>query len=367
VRFAAGNAQDIGHRSEQQDAFGFSDPQDAAFVSHGGFMGVVADGMGGMAGGSAASEAAVRAFRRAYLEKSPAELIPDALARSLREANAAVVSLAAKEPSQLGVGTTLVAAVLHRGLLHWVSVGDSRIYLLRVERATQLTADHIYSRELYQRVIAGEIPRSRVLSDPQRDSLTSYLGQPDLKAVDRNQKPFALLPGDRVVLCSDGLYRAMSEAEIASALRGVLQEACQSLVAGALAKQRPNQDNLTIIALGNDNDASGGTSEKDSWSLPGPSWVWMTSAGLVLVAVIVSLILWWRSATAANANPAGKAVTPGLPSTSEGAAPANRGSSSGSAPAKGGATPGQSGAVSLPQKSSRPTQKTSKIKTNRTQ
>src|ERR1700675_1789495 len=110
--FAAGNAQHIGARPQQQDAFGFSDPSDKAFVNHGGFLGVVADGVGGLTHGSEASQSAVRTFLQAYHQKSLGETIPEALARSLREANAAVLRVASA-PSAEGAGTTLVAAVLH--------------------------------------------------------------------------------------------------------------------------------------------------------------------------------------------------------------------------------------------------------------
>src|SRR5271154_3661002 len=129
MRFAAGNAQNIGARPQQQDAFGFSDPSDRAFVTHGGFLGVVADGVGGLTHGSEASQSAVRAFLQAYRLKSPAEPIREALARSLRAANTAVLRVASA-PSAEGAGTTLIAAVLHGQSLYWISAGDSRIYLL---------------------------------------------------------------------------------------------------------------------------------------------------------------------------------------------------------------------------------------------
>ena len=133
MRFAAGNAQHIGSRPQQQDAFGFSDPSDARFVTHGGFLGIVADGVGGLTHGLEASQSAVRAFLQAYQQKSESESIPEALRRSLREANAAVLRVAS-EPSGEGAGTTLAAAVLHETALYWIAAGDSRIYLLHEGR-----------------------------------------------------------------------------------------------------------------------------------------------------------------------------------------------------------------------------------------
>jgi protein phosphatase len=150
MKFVAGNAQHIGARPEQQDAFGFSDPGNREFVAHAGFLGVVADGMGGLAHGSAASQTAVLAFLQAYGRKKARESIPDALMRCLREANGAVLRVAEKISPRDELGTTLVAAVLHESCLYWVSCGDSRIYLARGKFLTRLTSDHTLARELNQ-------------------------------------------------------------------------------------------------------------------------------------------------------------------------------------------------------------------------
>ncbi|HEX3093622.1 MAG TPA: protein phosphatase 2C domain-containing protein, partial [Candidatus Angelobacter sp.] len=248
MEFVAGNAQHIGARPEQQDAFGFSDPGNHQFVTHAGFLGIVADGMGGLAHGSAASQTAVMTFLRAYGKKLPRESIPDALLRCLHEANNAVLGLAEKMAPQ-ELGTTLVAAVLHQSRLYWISCGDSRAYLARGQSLTRLNADHILAQELNRQAAEGSISLAAAQNHPERGSLTSYLGQREIAHVDRNQQPFTVRPDDCVVLCSDGLYRAMEEEAIAAAFQGDPQLACGKLVQQALAKQRKQQDNLTIIAL----------------------------------------------------------------------------------------------------------------------
>src|SRR5579871_1082496 len=108
MRFLPGNAQHIGSRHSQQDSFGFGDPDDQAFLEHAGFLAIVCDGMGGMEYGDAASRTAVRAFLDAYRRKTPGETIPDALERSVHEANQQVVALASSLGLVEGVGTTLV-------------------------------------------------------------------------------------------------------------------------------------------------------------------------------------------------------------------------------------------------------------------
>src|SRR5712692_3246879 len=128
MRFLPGNAQHIGARQSQQDSFGFADPDDQAFIAHGGFLAIVCDGMGGMEHGDAASRTAVRAFMDAYQRKAPQETIPAALERSVREANAQVVELALRFGMVEGIGTTLVAASLVDRAMYYISVGDSGLF-----------------------------------------------------------------------------------------------------------------------------------------------------------------------------------------------------------------------------------------------
>jgi len=249
MRIVPGNAQHIGTRIEQQDDFGFSRLKNKRFVPHGGIMATLADGMGGMAKGGEAGRLAKDTMLQAYQAKAPNESILQALQRSLAHANQAVVALAQQVGLEGDIGTTLVAAVINGQHLYWVSVGDSRIYLFRRGRLTQLTEDHDYARELEGQVKAGKINPSAAQSHPERRALTSYLGQAHLFRVDRNLRPFHLEPGDRILLCSDGLYGALSEAEMAESMAGPPQEAAEALVARVLAKNKSKQDNVTVAIM----------------------------------------------------------------------------------------------------------------------
>jgi PPM family protein phosphatase len=287
MKFVAGNAQDIGARPQQQDAFGFSDPGDPKFVAHAGFLGVVADGMGGLTHGSDASRSAVHAFLSAYTRKSAGESIPKALTRCLGEANLGVLRVAQNVPPGDEVGTTLVAAVLHDHTLYWVSVGDSRIYLLHGSTLTQLTADHVYARELNHQVAEGRITLRDALVHPERSSLTSYLGQVEPAHVDKNVRPLHVNNDDCVMLCSDGFYRALTDQELVTAFRTPPQAACDTLVRKALAKQRKQQDNLTVIAL------------RSHTRAPLPRYVKIASgiAAMLLIAVCAGVGYWIRKPT----------------------------------------------------------------------
>lgn len=200
------NAQHVGARHEQQDAFGFTDIDEATFVAHGGVLAVLADGMGGLEMGRPASQCAVQTILTTYAAKSPEIAIPEALTQALRRANAAVLQLAEEAGCRGGVGTTVVAAVIHQSQLHWISVGDSRLYLYRQGTLTQLTTDHSCAVDLIRAVERVDLTQAEVALHPERHSLTSYVGLPSLDTMDASTTPVLLHAGDRMLLCSDGVH-----------------------------------------------------------------------------------------------------------------------------------------------------------------
>lgn len=252
MAYLFGNAQHIGSREQQQDAFGFSDPNDAA-ARHAGFLAIVADGMGGLAHGDAASRTAVRAFLKTYRTKAEGEPVPDALLRAAAAANAEVFALSNALGQAGEMGTTLVAAVLRDGLLYWLSSGDSGLFLFREGELTQLNVPHVYSRHLDAKAVRGEISREEALGDPQREALTSYLGLPEIAEIDVTRNGFPLRPSDLILLASDGLFKTLPPRDIAALLGGSgaadLQGVCEKLVETALGRQRRGQDNVTVIGL----------------------------------------------------------------------------------------------------------------------
>lgn len=246
-----GNAQHIGGRNEQQDSFGFSAFDDTGLVSHAGILAVVADGMGGLAMGREASHIAVQTFLDSYEKKTPAENIDAALDRCLHQANRAVNNLAVSAGLEGDVGTTLVAAVIHDGILYRTAAGDSRIYLLRQGMLRQLTTDYNYGRVLDRMVEKGEISAAEADSHPSRAALTSFLGKADLEDYDHpGDSTLQLEPGDKVLLASDGLFGFLAEAQIKSLLSAEPQKAAEDLVQTTIDLNRSYQDNITVAILG---------------------------------------------------------------------------------------------------------------------
>jgi PPM family protein phosphatase len=249
MRFVPGNAQHIGARHSQQDSFGFGDPDDATFISHGGFLAVVCDGMGGMEHGDAASRTAVRAFLNAYCRKTPAESIPGALERSVREANAQVVALAHTLGVAENLGTTLVATAVRGDSLYFISVGDSGLFYCANGRIQTLNRFHVFANVLDAAVARGTLSREDAESHPERESLTSFIGAETLEEIDRNVEPWPLRAGDTILLASDGLFKTLLPEQILGCLQGPHHSWAEALVERAIAENREFQDNVTVLSV----------------------------------------------------------------------------------------------------------------------
>lgn len=242
-------AQHPGRRDSQQDACGFSNLADAAFAAHAGHLAVLADGMGGMRNGLWAASHAVQAFIEAYQAKTAAETIPDALQRALAAANDEVHAEAERLNAVDRMGTTLAVAVVHGLSLHWLNVGDSRVYLVEDGHLMCLSTDHSYAQILQLRVHRGELSAGEALGHPLRHALISYLGRPSPVQHAASTAPVQLRPGARVLLCSDGLTQALDDGQIRSLMQGTAQQACDGLLQAALARDLPDQDNTTAVVL----------------------------------------------------------------------------------------------------------------------
>lgn len=313
---AFGNAQHIGARSSQQDAFGFSNPNEAKFVAHAGLLAVLADGMGGLSHGDLASRAALGAFLAAYRQKPPQESVAAALLRSLESANAAVCELAARHNASGDLGTTLVAAVLHEQGLEWISVGDSALFLFHSGTFTTLNTPHTYAQDLDARVAAGQMSVEAALADPQRESLTSFLGVTPLTHVDCSVRSLAMPATDCVVLASDGLFKTLSEGEMSAAMRGTPQERCEALVAAVVRKQAEYQDNVTVLAVGGARAlVLPATVRIPAVAASGRSFRVVLAVGVLLTAALVAGV-WFNACCQLPPLPAGP-LPPGLPVSKE--------------------------------------------------
>jgi len=210
---------------------------------------VLCDGMGGLANGALAAQKAVDAILAGYQRKTPSESIGRALERSIRDAQRAVEDVTGDGKQ---AGTTVVAAVVAGGRLYWASLGDSRLYLCRGNApAKQLTQDHNLAAALQRGLARGDLTTEEAAArDGEREALTAYLGSPHSPQPDMCQDGMALHSGDRILACSDGLYRGLPEVTIARVGRGKdPMTAAELLVKAVLAQEQPHQDNVTVTIL----------------------------------------------------------------------------------------------------------------------
>ncbi|MGP1348930.1 MAG: PP2C family protein-serine/threonine phosphatase [Stomatobaculum sp.] len=238
----------IGGRAQQQDYA-------LCHSSSRGTLAVVCDGMGGMEEGGKASELAVKELQRGYLHRKAAESIPDFFRREASEINEKIRALRGRSGKRLNTGTTMVAVVAWENRLYLFSVGDSRIYLLRGTGLHQLNREHNYRAQLREQLKSGAITREQYAAEEKgrkAEALTSYLGIDRLSLIEVNQTPLLLQPGDVAVLCSDGLYRSMSDDQIGALIRDNDIDpdiAAERLCSMALRYGGGAQDNTTVILL----------------------------------------------------------------------------------------------------------------------
>ncbi len=243
-RVQTGIATDTGCvREVNEDAIAVIRPAGTEALAAQGVLAVVCDGMGGHEAGEVASRLAMEAYTRTAVNQ--ADDCHVLLARAMEAANRAVVDAASREPRLKGMGTTCTAILLRRGVAWCAHVGDSRCYLLRDGELFLMTEDHSAVMELVRR---GEITAAQARNHPEKNVISRALGSRHDVPVTTWPQPMVVRPGDRFVLCSDGLYDLVSDDEIRDLVQaGQPQEACDNLV--ALARSHGGYDNISVAIL----------------------------------------------------------------------------------------------------------------------
>jgi PPM family protein phosphatase len=244
LRLAVAVTTDAAGRDQNQDV-ALAAPLGAGPLAPDGenFLLIVADGMGGHRAGDVASRIAVETLT-ASLAELPEGDLGLALKQAYRQANDAVFQASVRDPAQAGMGTTLTSAILRGKYATVANVGDSRAYLLRGTGLTQVTRDHTVVAE---EAASGRISQDAARRDPRRNILTHVIGtQSKLDSKLPNVFELTLLPGDRLLLCSDGLYDVLDDVDMQrTLLAGDPDAAARELV--ALAKERGTSDNATAV------------------------------------------------------------------------------------------------------------------------
>lgn len=211
---------------------------------HGRFF-IVADGMGGHAGGQEASKIATQTISE-YLEKHwESQLDSETLLhQAVERANDQILADQTTHPERAEMGTTVVAVIFRQEQSWCVHVGDSRLYLWREDELCQLTEDHTWVAWALK---SGTISPQEAEVHPWRHVLSQCLGRKELYSIDIDM--INIQPGDRLLLCSDGLTGEVSEEEIINYLK--TSETCEQAVVQLIttAKKNGGSDNITVIVI----------------------------------------------------------------------------------------------------------------------
>jgi serine/threonine protein phosphatase PrpC len=237
---------DVGRvRKSNEDSVAFVIPsKNDPAVSRGSLF-LVADGMGGHAAGEVASALAVEVVRQVYFSlQGP---VPESLMKAFESANRAIFEHSQSKPECKGMGTTCTALAIYEGQL-WVGhVGDSRAYLLRNGRLTQLTEDQTLHAQMIRE---GLMTEEESKSAEGGNIILQALGTGLDVAPAVWERGIPLIGGDILILCSDGLWNMVDDAVIADiAARSAPQEACEQLIDAVLAAGGYDNVSVGVVTL----------------------------------------------------------------------------------------------------------------------
>ncbi|MBV7363110.1 Stp1/IreP family PP2C-type Ser/Thr phosphatase [Actinomycetaceae bacterium TAE3-ERU4] len=204
---------------------------------------VLADGMGGPAGGDIASSVAVAHLAPLDQDSYPAEELLPALTKALNDAHDELISRSRRDPDLEGMGTTCIAILRSSNKMAMLHIGDSRAFRLRDGQLTQVTKDHSFVQYL---VDTGQISPEEAQNHPQKNVVLRVLGDQDEPLLPDESLREAIV-GDRWLLCSDGLSGVVSTETINEVMTSTpnLEECAQKLVHLALRAGGP--DNITVV------------------------------------------------------------------------------------------------------------------------
>lgn len=272
-----GGHSDIGPvRQVNQDAFRLPDPGTPTNL---GALYIVADGVGGQEHGEEAARIGVQvaydSFYQARRQESP---IQAALKFALNQANLAVYAEAQKRDGAR-MGCTMVAVVQHQGLLYVAHVGDARAYVLHDGRMRRMTRDDTW---VQKQVEAGLLKAEDAAKHELRNVVTQVLGnKPEVDV--HLGKPYTVAPDDMLLLCSDGLYDPVSDAQMEQILTSnPPQQAAEALIQAAVAGNAT--DNITAVVV-----QSGRISAARS-GLPIPKWAPLAVVGVILLIALAAAL-----------------------------------------------------------------------------
>ncbi|MEM5781092.1 MAG: Stp1/IreP family PP2C-type Ser/Thr phosphatase [Lawsonibacter sp.] len=225
-------------RQQNQDAYAIRQLENGRVIA------VVCDGMGGARAGNVASTMAVERFMEAFLEQGDGEQDQERMQVAAALANQDIFQRAATDSDCSGMGTTLVAALAGTEEAVILNEGDSRAYHINQDGIVRITRDHSLVEDMVER---GELTREEARTHPHKNLITRALGAEPVLLADCFRQP--MVPGDYLLLCSDGLSNIVTDQEILYEVihGGEDETCCQRLLEIALHRGAP--DNVTVVII----------------------------------------------------------------------------------------------------------------------
>lgn len=232
----------LGDRKEQQDSCGFFTLGDYT-------IGVLADGMGGHAGGREASQLVARSIKK-FLDSADLASPTVDLLKATHHANLAIKNAINQTPELQGMGTTLISVLANRKGFWYLSVGDSPLFLYRDKKLQRINANHAYVEELKQQVLNKEITQEALESHSKKHAITSVLMGVDIPLIDNPQEFMSWQQDDYLILASDGI-ETLNEKEITKICQNSddVKLCAQNLINAVDKKKQLRQDNCSIVVI----------------------------------------------------------------------------------------------------------------------
>lgn len=244
-----GNSQNQGARPYQEDSFGYSNIIDSNTVSDKGMFAILSDGMGGLSDGKNVSNYVVQSSISLFESINPRYNIPDQLKKIAQHINKGICDKYSAHGTSKA-GATMVLAYIFKNRIYWITLGDSRLYCFRNGHLLQMNEDHDYKNQLLREYIHGGGSLAEIEADKQKDSLVCFIGKKNLPYADVSLRGYKIKPNDTFVLCSDGIYNALTEDTIKNILSGYdAQVASDKIVSEVVRAGFPGQDNMTVMVI----------------------------------------------------------------------------------------------------------------------
>ncbi|MDE0702563.1 MAG: protein phosphatase 2C domain-containing protein [Rhodospirillaceae bacterium] len=255
---------------------------------------VLADGMGGAAGGATASRAVVEAFAARFPHIDGA--VDGRLRRCLDDAVAGLGDMVSADPDLEGMGSTVVAAQYDGRGIAWLSVGDSPMWLYTDGKLERLNADHSMVPVLDQLVESGELSAEEARCDRRRNMLRSAVTEEPPELIDCAERSCRLGPGDYLLIASDGIETISADeiAQILAASGGDAERAADALMSAVRAAAGPAQDNATLLLLPGPAAPAGAAVSRG-----GRAGTRSAVALLVASVILLCVLVYWVAATPA--------------------------------------------------------------------